>query len=117
MKMLSLVTQIQAANSLAAKTTDKYRTARRQETWKRVTEKAWAEHTRLAIETYKKAMGNDWLSTFQIECRLGYSRCSSLTFLRRLHKEMCLIERRNKDDEPVYNRKRGYEYRWVQNGD
>lgn len=77
-------------------------------------EAGWEAHHVKAVAKYRDIMKNQgWLTTAQIEGRLGYTRSSSTVFLRRLHQELKLIERRNKDGEMKYVRQRGYEYRWI----
>lgn len=111
---MGLAAQILAANN-STERHDQYKTPARKVAWKRATEKAWKEHTDKTIELYRAAMGNDWITQFNIECRLGYTRTSSSAFIKKLLFDLKLIERRNKDGAVKYARKLGYEYRWIQN--
>lgn len=116
--MLSLLTQLQTASKGITKAVDQYNTAGRKEAWKRATERAWQEHTDKAVDAYRQVMqGKGWMTTLQIECALGYARTAATPFLKKLRVELGLIERRNKDGETEYQRNKGYEYRWIQNGD
>lgn len=113
MKMLSLLVQIQTANSQALSAADKYRTAKRQVAWQRTTEKARREHTAKAIERYRHVMtAKLWLSQSQIELSLGYASTVSRDFLNKLI-SLGLVERRNRNGAVKYVRKLGYEYRWI----
>ena len=74
---------------------------------------AWEAHTQSSITAYKRVMqGAGWLTQRQIEFSLGYAATSSTIFLKRLREDFKLVERRNRDDAPTYNRMRGYEWRW-----
>jgi hypothetical protein len=75
---------------------------------------AHAKHTSGAVQRYKDAMlGAGWLTTYQVECRLGYGRTVARDFLVKLVVELKLVERRPRNGEAVFNRKQGWEWRWV----
>lgn len=105
----SLLTQLQAISASAKSSRN-----RRLENWPRVVKRAHEAHTQGAIEAYRRVMqGAGWLSSWDIECRLGYTRTSSAVFIRKLHRVLGLLERRNKGGG-AYNRRWGYEYKWVE---
>jgi len=106
----SLAQQIQlaAAGSSTVPSTTNKRLLR----WSKVQEKGWDEHTKQAIAKYRSVMINQgWLTSFEIECKLGYTRTSSTVFIKKLL-TLGLIERRNKDGVEKYCRRSGYQYRW-----
>lgn len=109
--MSSLLQQLQSASQTTPeKTVPEQRVAQ----WKRATAKAWEEHTRKAIATYRAVMhGAGWLTAFEIECRLGYTKTSSTQFLKKLREEHKLIERRNRNGAATFDRRHGYQYRWI----
>lgn len=72
-----------------------------------------AENRRQADERYRQAMeGNGWMDTYRVECALGLGRFCAKDKLLRLRTEG-LVARRNRDGEKKYNRKRGYEWKWL----
>lgn len=74
--------------------------------------KAHAGHTAAGVARYRAAMqGCGWQCTQLVEQKLGYGRTVANTFLRKLLK-MGLIQRRPRDNEPTYNRKKGWEWKW-----
>lgn len=74
--------------------------------------KAHACHTAAGVARYRVAMqGCGWQPTQVIEQKLGYGRTVANSFLRKLVK-MKLVARRPRDNEPTYNRKKGWEYKW-----
>jgi ribosomal protein S25 len=111
---MSLVAQIEAAGKAAShfnrnKGTDDAKLER----WKAIAQKGREQHTQEAIDRYSKVIFSEtWSTQAQIEQRLGYASTVSTPFLRKLEK-MGFIEKQNRDGAKVYNRKRGYEYRWV----
>lgn len=82
--------------------------------WLRATEAARQAQTNKAIRRYKAVMqGRGWLTQTQIEGALGYAATVSTGFLHKLNKELKLIERRNKNGAPKFDRRTGYEWRWL----
>lgn len=74
---------------------------------------AHAQHTAKAVARYKVAMqGAGWLKTSLIEARLGFAKTVANPFLKKLLNDLKLIERRNRDDDKVFNKKKGWEWRW-----
>lgn len=72
-----------------------------------------AENRRQADARYSDAMaGRGWMTTYQVECALGLGRFCAKDKLLRLRAEG-LVARRNRDGERKYNRKRGYEWKWL----
>lgn len=72
-----------------------------------------AENRRQADGRYREAMeGKGWMATYQVECALGLGRFCAKDKLLRLRAEG-LVARRNRDGERKYNRKRGYEWKWL----
>lgn len=109
--MSSLLQQLESASQIVPEKTPAEQKARQ---WKRATAKAWEEHTRKAIACYRAVMlGAGWLTAFEIECRLGYAKTSSTQFLKKLREEHKLIERRNRNNAPKFDRRHGYQYRWI----
>jgi hypothetical protein len=75
---------------------------------------AHAKHTSGAVQRYEDAMrGHGWLTTYQVECRLGYSRTVARDFLVKLMVELKLVERRPRNGAAVFNRRSGWEWRWL----
>lgn len=72
-----------------------------------------AENRRQADGRYREVMeGRGWLTSYQVECALGLGRFCAKDKLLRLLAEG-LVARRNRDGERKYNRKRGYEWKWL----
>lgn len=72
-----------------------------------------AENRRQADGRYREAMaGRGWMTAYQVECALGLGRFCAKDKLLRLRSEG-LVARRNRDGERKYNRKRGYEWKWL----
>lgn len=71
----------------------------------------WASDARRAksLAVYRKAMGEEWLTTCQIETRLGYSKGTVSATLQGWYK-VGLVERRNVGGG-AFNRRHGYEWR------
>lgn len=109
-----LVQQLQAANNpQQAGTTPCPVQNKRLAAWPERAQRGRELHTKGAVEAYRKVMfGKGWMTSWQIECALGYARTSSTMFLKKLLVELKLIERRPKNGLP-YNRKSGYEFRWI----
>ena len=81
--------------------------------WIKATQRAGETTTNNAIERYRKVMaGKGWMQQSQIESALGYATTVSTKFLKKLHEELKLIEKRNRAGAIKYARKHGYEYRW-----
>lgn len=80
--------------------------------WQRATELAHAQHTANAVDRYRVVMqGKDWLTTYNVECLLGYGRTVARGFLFKLV-ELGFVERRNRGGAKTFNRRHGYEYKW-----
>lgn len=72
-----------------------------------------AENRRQAYARYREAMADrGWMTTCQVEFALGLGRFCAKDKLLRLRSEG-LVARRNRDGERKYNRKRGYEWKWL----
>ena len=56
--------------------------------------------------------GKGWMKQTQVENALGYASTVSTCYLRKLHNNG-FVERRNFGGEKEFNRKRGYEWRWI----
>ena len=81
----------------------------REAVWERNTRDANEARKKAAIEKYRKAMGNEWLTLARIESRTGMSRGTVCElFLKWL--ERGLVERRPVGG--IYCKNRGYEWRW-----
>lgn len=107
--------QILAANKPEDPEGDESIVARnkRLELWEERARKGREQHTQKAVAAYRQVMhGKGWLTSWAIECSLGYARTSSTPFLKKLREDLKLIERRPKGGKP-YNRKDGYEFRWI----
>ena len=110
--MSSLLQQLESASAPKSEEQPVKQPVARQ--WQRATAKAWEEHTRKAIAMYRAVMyGAGWLTAFEIECRLGYAKTSSTQFLKKLREDHKLIERRNRDGAAKFDRRHGYQYRWI----
>lgn len=67
-----------------------------------------------ALAKYGAAMsGQGWMTQRQIEGRLGYSATTATSYLHKLRAEGH-IERRNRHGSTVYERRQGYEWRWLE---
>lgn len=78
----------------------------------RAIRRAHAQHTAAGIARYRVVMeGAGWMTSWEIECALGYARTVSSGFLRKLVK-LKIIKRRPRGGEK-YNRKKGWEYKWI----
>lgn len=67
-----------------------------------------------AMNRYRKAFGGDWLSTYELECRLGYGRTVANVFLRKLL-ALGAINRRPRGGG-AYVRTKGWEWQWTWEG-
>lgn len=82
--------------------------------WARATEAARLAQTAKAIRRYQAVMqGRGWLTQSQIEGALGYAATVSTGFLHKLHEKLKLIERRNRNGAAKFDRRTGYEWRWI----
>jgi len=85
--------------------------------WVRATEAARLAQTAKAVRRYCSVMqGRGWLTQSQIEGALGYAATVSTGFLHKLNKELKLVERRNKNGAAKFDRRSGYEWRWINEG-
>jgi predicted transcriptional regulator len=64
------------------------------------------------IAKYKAVMGKGWMTTREIETRLGSGHC---TAGQNLYRYLCLglVDRRNAGGTPQHNRRKGYEWRFL----
>lgn len=67
-----------------------------------------------AVARYRSAWkeGEVWVLAKTVEHRLGLDRSTVLTALRKWHSKYGLLERRPAENRP-FNKRRGYEWRWV----
>lgn len=64
------------------------------------------------IAKYKSVMGNEWMATREIESRLGSGHCTAGQNLYR-YLGLGLVERRNAGGATHFNRRKGYEWRFL----
>ena len=64
-----------------------------------------------SLAKYRKAMGDEWVSTQVIESRLGFARASALGTLREWEEDK-IVERRKVGGDENWNLRRGYEWRF-----
>lgn len=70
-----------------------------------------AKHAQ-AVERYREAMRGTWATTHELETRLGMGRATCGPNLRKWE-EMGLVERRKVGPPDKWNRRKGYEWRWM----
>jgi hypothetical protein len=81
------------------------------ETWARNTAPAVKTRELIAVAKYRDALTTEWSSTHTIELRCGMGRATVYKTLVR-YEERGFIERRPLAGKP-YNRRRGWEWRWI----
>ena len=87
-------------------------TPARKAAYEKAFKKAHEATSKKAYERYKAVMeGCGWMTQTLIEQKLGYAYTVSYVYLQKLLK-LGIIERRNRNNAPTYNRRVGHEYRW-----
>lgn len=111
---MSVFTQLSEISRVVANTPVRGCTARMTEKRRGSIAKAWDAHSSAAIASYRAVMqGRGWITQAAIERSLGYAATSSTAFLAKLH-GLGLVDRRNRNGSPVFSKRIGYEWRWVE---